>query len=124
LITFVLNVRRGDLAGEGEKMLGETASKLDVDVFKFADVFQMADDDVLLVAKDSSLFSGRRRLARYDPARRDTLKGGGGVEKSGGVLVKSGPPETGKLFLFTSKVMLGDFFIILDPTFNLKLIHN
>jgi hypothetical protein len=97
--TLVLNVSRGDLAGDGEKMLGEMAPKFgDEMTFKFG-------EDVLL----SSLLSGRRRLVRYED-RRDTL--GGGVEKSGGGMVKSGPPETGaRLFRFTSKVMLEDFFM-------------
>jgi hypothetical protein len=99
--TLVLNVSRGDLAGDGEKMLGEMAPKFgDEMTFKFA-------GDVLL----SSLLSGRRRLVRDDD-RRDTLTGGGGVEKSGGGRVKSGPPEIGaKLFRFTSKVMLEVFFM-------------
>jgi hypothetical protein len=99
--TFVLNVSRGDLAGDGEKMLGEMAPKFgDEMTFKFA-------EDVLL----SSPLSGRRRLVRYED-RRDTLTGGGGVEKSGGGRAKSGPPETdAKLFRFTSKVMLEDFFM-------------
>ncbi len=99
--TLVLNVSRGDLAGDGEKMLGEMAPKVGDEMsFKFA-------EDVLL----SSLLSGRRRLVRYED-RRDTLTGGGGVEKSSGGVAKSGPPETGaRLFRFTSKVMLEDFFM-------------